>query len=75
MLRTDALIRGRRIDTDAVITVNAGLKARARRYIAAGGKDRATDSVGTKSAANTSMTTADTHRLLARLETSPSAGC
>lgn len=39
MLRTDALIRGRRFDTDAVIAVNALLKARAHRYIAAGDRD------------------------------------
>lgn len=39
MLRTDALIRGRRFDTDAVITVNAWLKTRAHRYIAAGDRD------------------------------------
>lgn len=39
MLRTDALIRGRRFDTDAVIAVNAWLKARAHKYIAAGEQD------------------------------------
>ncbi|KKD57774.1 hypothetical protein VM57_00615 [Stenotrophomonas maltophilia] len=39
MLRTDALIRGRRFDTDAVIAVNAWLKARAHKYIAAGERD------------------------------------
>lgn len=39
MLRTDALIRGRRFDTDAVIAVNAWLKTRAHRYIAAGDRD------------------------------------
>lgn len=39
MLRTDALIRGRRFDTEAVIAVNAWLKARAHRYIAAGDRD------------------------------------
>ncbi|MEB1149477.1 hypothetical protein VDP41_20960 [Xanthomonas campestris pv. campestris] len=39
MLRTDALIRGRRFDTEAVISVNAWLKTRAHRYIAAGDRD------------------------------------
>lgn len=39
MLRTDALIKGRRFDTEAVIAVNAWLKARAHRYIAAGDRD------------------------------------
>lgn len=39
MLRTDALIRGRRFDADAVIAVNTWLKARAHRYIAAGERD------------------------------------
>lgn len=39
MLRTDALIRGRRIDTNAVIAVNAWLKSRAHQYIAAGEQD------------------------------------
>jgi len=36
MMRTDRLIRGRRFDRDDVIAVNAWLKRRARRYIAAG---------------------------------------
>lgn len=36
MLRTDCLIRGRCFDREAVITVNAWLKGRAHRYIAAG---------------------------------------
>lgn len=39
MLRTDALIRSRRFDTDAVTAVNALLKSRARRYVAAGQPD------------------------------------
>ena len=39
MLRTDALIRGRCFDTDDVIKVNAWLKARAHRYIAAANRD------------------------------------
>lgn len=39
MLRINALIRGRRFDTEAVIAVNAWLKTRARRYIAAGDRD------------------------------------
>lgn len=36
MMRTDRLIRGRRFDDEDVIAVNAWLKGRARRYIAAG---------------------------------------
>ncbi len=36
MMRTDSLIRGRRFDRDDVIAINAWLKGRARRYIAAG---------------------------------------
>ncbi len=39
MLRTDALIRSRRFDTNAVTAVNAWLKARAHKYIAAGERD------------------------------------
>lgn len=35
LMLTDALIRSRQFDTDAVIAVNAWLKSRARRYIAA----------------------------------------
>ncbi|MGE8258317.1 MAG: hypothetical protein ACN6RJ_02755 [Stenotrophomonas sp.] len=39
ILRTDALIRGRCFDTNAVIAVNAWLKSRAHQYIAAGEQD------------------------------------
>lgn len=39
MLSTDALVRGRRLDTDAVIAINTWLKARAHRYIAAGQRE------------------------------------
>jgi len=36
LMRTDALIRSRRFDSDAVIAINTWLKFRARRYIVAG---------------------------------------
>jgi hypothetical protein len=36
LMRTDALLRGRRLDSDGVTAINAWLKARAKRYIAAG---------------------------------------
>lgn len=39
LMRTDAPIRSRRCTTDQVITVNAWLKSRARRYIAAAESD------------------------------------
>lgn len=39
MLRTDALIGGRRFDANAVIAVNGWLKTRAHRYIAGGDRD------------------------------------
>jgi hypothetical protein len=39
LMRTEALIRSRRFDTDEVIAVNAWLKFRARRYIAAGERE------------------------------------
>jgi hypothetical protein len=39
LMRTDALIRSRQFDTDAVIAVNAWLKSRAHRYIAAGQRE------------------------------------
>ncbi|MUV15159.1 SEC-C metal-binding domain-containing protein [Noviluteimonas gilva] len=39
MVRTDALIRTRRFNTDHVIAVNAWLKSRARRYVAAAETD------------------------------------
>ena len=39
MVRTDALIRTRKLTSEEVIRVNRVLKARAKRYIAAGKED------------------------------------